>query len=122
MVRSESLVALPCGPTVSAKSGNPSRFKSYFPIPLYVSRFPARKRFLRPHVQVIQSNRQSAFDRNKVDHIHHRINFRQAFPPTTRRSNASAERGSALDLSQRFVAARVAPLAASRHAAEKGNF
>src|ERR1700674_3391155 len=44
IVRSESLVALPCGPTVSAKSGNPSKFKPYFPIPLYVSpASPARK-------------------------------------------------------------------------------
>src|SRR5271163_3801722 len=40
IVRSESLVGLPCGPRASQNTGNPSRFKSYFPIPLYVS--PAR--------------------------------------------------------------------------------
>ncbi len=37
MVRSESLVGLPCGPSASPKTGSPSRFRSYFPMPLYVS-------------------------------------------------------------------------------------
>ena len=44
MVRSESLVALPCGPSASANSGKSSRFRSYLPIPLYVSpRAPREK-------------------------------------------------------------------------------
>src|SRR2546421_5671084 len=34
IVRSESLVGLPCGPAASQNIGNPSRFKSYLPIPL----------------------------------------------------------------------------------------
>ena len=34
IVRSESLVGLPCGPSPSEKTGKPSRFKSYLPMPL----------------------------------------------------------------------------------------
>src|SRR6266705_3369067 len=50
IVRSESLVALPCGPASSPNTGIPSRFKSYLPMPLYVSvGRPREKLYLHSH-------------------------------------------------------------------------
>src|SRR5882672_1960466 len=93
IVRSESLVALPCGPTVSANSGSPSRFKSYLPMPLYVS--PARP--ARKTISPTTCPRSYSPIGNRLSTDTRLITSTTAlicgnpFPATTRRNSASAE-------------------------------
>src|SRR6266481_1237024 len=93
IVRSESLVALPCGPTVSVNSGNPSKFKSYLPIPLYVSPArPARKTMSPttcPRSYSPIGNRLSTDSRLMTSTT--ALICGSPFPATTRRNSASAE-------------------------------
>jgi len=57
IVAFESLVALPCVLLASANNGRLSRFKSYFPIPLYVSPGAARADSTRLNVdQIVKSD------------------------------------------------------------------
>ena len=82
IVRSESLVGLPCGPTASQNTGNPSRFKSYFPIPLYVSPArPARNR-MSPCTcaKCVTVLWQPALHAHIIDHVHHIVDPRHSLP------------------------------------------
>src|SRR5882724_8220008 len=88
-------------------------------------RFPgcsrAKHNFSDHMPQVVQSNRQSAFHRNKIDHVHYRINFRQTLtadhaPQQRFRRTAVARR----IFSQRFIGrARRFLLRRRQHAARK---
>ena len=82
IVRSESLVGLPCGPSASQNTGNSFQIQIVFPDPLVRLPSPTRaKHNIALHVrQVIQPHRQPALDAHQVDHIHHIINPRQPLP------------------------------------------
>src|SRR5713101_8288701 len=93
MVRSESLVALPCGPAVSAKSGKPSRFKSYLPIPLYVSPARPARKTISPVTCARSYNptgKRLSTDTRLITSTTALI-CGKPFPATTRRNSASAE-------------------------------
>src|SRR2546429_586254 len=93
IVRSESLVGLPCGPAASQNIGNPSRFKSYLPMPLYVSLARPTRRTISP-VTCSRSyspiGRRLSTDTRLITSTTALI-CGNPFPATTRRSSASAE-------------------------------
>src|SRR5260370_7038762 len=93
MLRSESLVGLPCGPAASQNIGSPSKFKSYLPMPLYVSPArPARKTISPVTCARLYSpigNRLST-DTRLITSTTELI-CAKPFPATTRRNSASAE-------------------------------
>src|SRR6266446_6941730 len=93
MVRSESLVALPCGPTVSANNGSPSKFKSYLPMPLYVSPARPARKTMSPTICPRSYNpigRRLSTDTRLITSTTALI-CGKPFPATTRLSSASAD-------------------------------
>src|SRR6266852_3095083 len=84
----------------------------------------AKNNFAGHMPQVIQSNRQAAFHRNEIDHVHHGVDLRQAFscnhPPQQRLRRTAVPRRI---FSQRFVRfARHFYLRRLQHAAREGQF
>src|SRR6266436_2419082 len=93
IVLSESLVALPCGPTVSANNGNPSRFKWYLPMPLYVSPSRPARKIMSPTTcprSYSPTGRRLSTDTRLITSTMALISGKP-FPATTRRNSASAE-------------------------------
>src|SRR6266850_942786 len=93
MVRSESLVALPCGPASSLNNGRPSRFKSYLAMPLYVSPARPARKTISPTMCPRSYNptgKQLSRETRLITSTTELISGKP-FPATTRRSSASAE-------------------------------